>query len=517
MTKEARSAIILDNKMSVAEEIISAHDTVKPAARPVFERFLDFVSSVRFGVVLLCILVVLAMIGMLVMQQNVEGFDVYYASRTPAEKLVYGALGIYDIYYTWYFSFLLLILSLNILLASIDHFPSAWTYISRPKLDASRKWLLGQKQSAVLDVEAADREQAASKIQDVFRKNGLRTRITEKKGDLFVFGERGRFNRLGAYVVHVFLLTLFLGHFVALKTGRDADVRMAPGEKTDRIQLIEYDLDKKLKYDVKLPFVIECTDISQKLIDRKGSVDVTNTMDWTTRIRIDDPGYGVTEANVSLNNPFTYRGYRFFQAQAVSLGSARTMKLDLIPEKGGETLHVDLARNGSAALADGTKIDFESFQPDFALNGKEPDTKSGEYNNPAVVLQVTPPGGEKTRVFAFANKLPDNVPINAPRAGYRWRLADFEKVPSAHVLSIKYDPFSAAFIAWYIGGFGLIGALAFVFFVSHKRIWALIENSGSGSFEVALGGNTNRNQFGFEDKFNKIVSELDEKTLGKDD
>jgi cytochrome c biogenesis protein len=185
------------------------------------------------------------------------------------------------------------------------------------------------------------------------------------------------------------------------------------------------------------------------------------------------------------------------------------MKLDLIPEKGGDPIRLDLVRNGSAELPDGAKVEFDSFQPDFVMNGGNPDTKSGDYNNPAVVLQVTPPGGEKTRVFAFANKLPDNAPINAPKAGYRWRLAEFEKVPSAHVLSIKYDPFQAAFIAWYIGGFGLIGALAFVFFVSHKRIWAIVEKGETGSFEIAMGGNTNRNQFGFEDKFNKIASELD--------
>jgi hypothetical protein len=184
------------------------------------------------------------------------------------------------------------------------------------------------------------------------------------------------------------------------------------------------------------------------------------------------------------------------------------MKLDLIPEKGGELLKIELARNGTVDLPDGTRVQYESFQPDFVMNGGQADTKSGDYNNPAAILSVTPPGGERVRVFAFANKLPDNAPINAPKAGYRWRLTDFEKSPFAHILSIKYDPYSGAFIAWYIGGFGLIGALIFVFFISHKRVWALVEKSEWNTFEVALGGNTNRNQFGFEDKFNKIAAAL---------
>jgi cytochrome c biogenesis protein len=106
--------------------------------------------------------------------------------------------------------------------------------------------------------------------------------------------------------------------------------------------------------------------------------------------------------------------------------------------------------------------------------------------------------------------MPDNAPVGAAVAGYKWRLAEFEKSPLAHVLSIKYDPFNAAFIAWYIGGFGLIGALCFVFFISHKRVWALIEKTGERNFEIILGGDANRSEQAFEDKFSKISHQLSE-------
>lgn len=504
----------------------AAEDTVKPAEivrekAPVIDRIVDFLSSVRFGVVLLCILVVLSMIGMLIIQQNVQGFDAYYASLTPAEKQVYAALKFFDIYHSWYFNVLLLVLSLNIVLASIDRFPvSVWKpFYQNPKLTASKKWLLGQKQNAVVKVAADSAEAAAEKVRAAFESAGLKSQIIQERGKTGVFGERGKINRWGAYIVHVFLLTLFIGHFVANTTGFDADVRMMPGQSTDQIELIEYNLDKKEKFAVQLPFLLDCTDISQKLIDMKGSIETNNTMDWATMLRINDPEYGITEATVSLNNPFNYRGYRFFQAQTVPVGSARNIRLDLIPEKGGDAIPLNIARNGGADLPDGTRVDFEAFMPDFTFNQNgQPDTKSGEYNNPAAILSVTKPGGERERIFAFANKLPDNAPINAPKAGYRWRLTEFEKAPMAHVLSIKYDPYNAAFIAWYIGGFGLMGALMFVFFISHKRVWAAIERNEWNGYDVTLGGNTNRNQFGFEDKFEKIVAELGgEKRLEKED
>ncbi len=515
--------------MSAAEETISGRNIGEARRSPVLNRAVDFISSVRFGVSQLIALVVLSMIGMLIIQQNVQGFDAYYASLTPAEKLVYGNLGFFDIYHSWYFNILLLTLSLNIVLASIDRFPTAWKYIVEPKLTATRAWLLNQPQNITIRVESATESAAAEKIKNVFNSNGLKSEINEaniteygvdedgkkdfsvlhNRKSLNVFGQSGKFNRIGAYIVHVALLTLFLGHFVALRTGFDADVRMIPGDESDQIQMIEFDLDKKEKFNVQLPFSITCTDIQQKLIDPRGSIDVTNTLDWRTQIKIDDPEYGETVADVALNKPFSYRGYRFFQAQTIPVGNARNIKLQLTSQADGSQTVVDIPRLGSANLADGTKVEYEEFLPDFAFNAEgKPDTKSGEYNNPVAVLGVTQPGGERIRVFAFAGTVADNIPVGAPKAGYKWRLTEYEKTPFAHVLSIKYDPFNAAFVAWYFGGFGLIGALGFVFFFSHRRIWASIEKSRDGGFDVTLGANTNRNHAGFEDKFARIVKAL---------
>src|SRR5437868_12308823 len=128
--------------MSTAEETLKGQPTAKATSIPVLNRGLDFLSSVRFGVVQLCILVVFAMIGMLIVQQNVAGFDTWYVGLMPSEKILFGYLGFFDIYHSWYFLGLLLVLSLNIILASIDRFPSTWkTYVAKPKLTATRDWL----------------------------------------------------------------------------------------------------------------------------------------------------------------------------------------------------------------------------------------------------------------------------------------------------------------------------------------------------------------------------------------
>jgi cytochrome c biogenesis protein len=491
--------------MSTPENTVSSISpvTAKSKTKPILNRTLDFLSSVRFGVSMLIVLVVFSMIGMLIVQQNVSSFDSYYAGLTPAERLVYGYLGFFDIYHSWYFNLLLLILSLNIVLASIDHFPTAWKFISTPKTETTKAWLKHQKSSAVIEHSIS-----TEKVVAEFKKQGLKTTVTEKNGRVHVFGQSGVLNRVGAYIVHVFLLTLFLGHFTALQTGFDADVRFEPNQTNTEIQLIQFNLDNlknpnldiQERFAVQLPFSITCTDIQQKLIDPKGSIEINNTLDWRTQIRIDDPSYGQTTADISLNKPADYRGYRFFQASAITEGKAREMKLELSPADGSPPISVNLMRNGTANLPDGTKIEYENFWSDFVVGQQQ--AASNEFKNAAVKLKITK-NGETKSAYAFANKLPDNAPIGAAVFGYKFKLAEFEKVPLAHVLSIKYDPFHASFIAWYIGGFGLMGALVFVFFVSHRRMWALVDET-----ETIIGGNTNRNHQGFEDTFNKIKQNL---------
>lgn len=523
-------AIFLDKlRMSAAEETIKQRPEIRKQSAPMLNRALDFLSSVRFGIVQLVVLVILSLIGMLILQQNVQGFDAYYVSLTPAERLVFGKLGFFDIYHSWYYNLLLLTLSLNIILASIDRFPSAWAYIRSPKRTATKAWLRSLRSNESFTFANVEEADLVAKIKTIFDKAGLKSVTTEvnsleygvdsegrkdfsvttNKSGTVVFGESGRLNRLGAYVVHVFLLLLFLGHFVALQTGFDADVRMVPGVTTDEIQKIEFNLDKKEKFNVKVPFKMECTDIQQRLINENGPIHVTNTLDWRTQMKITDPDYGESIIDVSMNKPFSYRGYRFFQAQTIPVGNARSVSIEAIPQAGGGSTKLELKRGSKADLPDGTTVEYADFMPDFTFGGDgQPDTKSGEYNNPVAILNVTPPQGERVRVFAFASGIAENIPVGAPKAGYKWRLTNFEKSPLAHILSIKYDPYDGAFIAWYVGGFGLIGALGFVFFYPHKRAWALVEKHNDNSVEVVLGGEANRNQVAFAEKLDRVAEQI---------
>jgi cytochrome c biogenesis protein len=469
-------------------------------------RFIDMLSSVRFGVALLVLLTALSMIGMLIMQQNVDGFDKYYAELQPSQKLLYGTLGFFDIYHAWYFNLLVLVLSLNIVLSSIDHFPKTWRIIRRRKLHAGRAWLQGQQQHAELTVEANSRESAVERVRQAFRSTGLGITVTEKNYRTFIFGERGAWNRLGAYAVHVALLTILTGGFLTAQLGREGQMPLAPGETSSEMSSVSFRLDQISTVTSSLPFTVTCTDIQQKLINKDGSIMANNTIDWLTRIRITDET-GTREGLVHLNEPLDYRGYRFFQASFVSFGQARNITLRLMPLEGGEPQEITIKRDGDSELPDGTKIEFTSFQPDFLIGETgRPDSASGEYDNPAAVLKVTTPQGEQKIVYAFAKELPTGAPVAAPFGGYQYRMTDFEKVPMQHVLAVQKDPGKTPF---YVGGALLILTLCGVFFFSHQRVWTLVEKRADGrGFDVVLGGNTNRNKLGFEDRFKRLVNAI---------
>ena len=202
----------------------------KIKVQPIFNRVFKILGSVKLGVTLLIILTVLSMIGMLIMQQNVEGFDHYYAALKPAQKIVYGRLGFFDIYHAWYFNALILLLALTLILASIERGPKTWNIVRNRKLKASRRWLLAQKSNASGEIIAGDLTAAKEKVVRAMKTFGLKAKVTEESGKVYLFAERGAWNRLGYLSIHVGFLMILTGGFLTSQFGRDGQMPLAPGE-----------------------------------------------------------------------------------------------------------------------------------------------------------------------------------------------------------------------------------------------------------------------------------------------
>jgi cytochrome c biogenesis protein len=543
-------------------------------SEPILDKILRLLSSVRFGVTMLVIVLICCIIGMLVMQKDVQGFEEYFARRTPAERAIFGALGFYDIYHVWYFTGLLALTGLNIILASIDRFPSAWKFLAKPNFKQSPKAL----SHMMLNNQAEVREEPgalAENIEAAWRANpiarsavtwqrvlmvgqttmlmglllyilepgllrwatglltlaflvvyliwglGYRYKATKEDGRITIFAENNSWNRLGAYLVHVALLTLFIGGVLTSRFSTGGIMEIRPGTSTREFTTFDMEYkDGRWEREIgqaKVPFDVVCTDLQQKLIRPEAGLDTMNTIDWLSYVTIRDPAAGEEiPAKIHMNNPFDYKGYRLFQSQFNPIGNARSVKVIFKPVGEGQPIKVDIPRNGTVEVEGIGSVSYINFLPDYIVTKEGPTSASPDYNNPVAVLAVD----EKQAVMAFNLQLAERVltgkekaadgasgednTLRANGTNFVVLLEEFEKASLTHSLEVRRDPGRNPF---YIGSMLLLLALGSVFFFSHERIWAVVEPDGKGS-KVHFGGNTNRNKPAFEGRYNSFVESV---------
>jgi cytochrome c biogenesis protein len=486
----------------------------KPGSTSILDRGLRLLSSVRFGIIMLMLLLICCMIGMVIMQQNVEGFRAYYAKLTPATRSLYESLGFFNIYHSWYFTLVLAITALNIILSSIDRFPAAWAYVRQPKLTATPRFINAQAFTQTVR-QSQDTDRAVEGIAAAWRKAGLRAKINKEEGITTVFAQRGLWNRFGAYVVHIALLFIFVGGFLTSRYGVGGQMELVPGKSSNAFSVFDSsETDNSGPKRAEMPFAVQCTDLRQDLIRPEGNLDVMNTIDWLSYIKITDAGKE-TMALVHLNAPYDYRGYRFFQSSFVPVGYARQITLSFTPTAGGAAREVTIARDTATDVEGIGRVSYEDFYPDFTLETGQPDTASGEYHNPAVKIRVARTDGKSEVAIAQTAQAASPVADQADEltkakdelatvAGHRVTLKGFEKVSRGHTLTVQYDPGRTPVYL----GFGLLTlSLCMVFFYSHQRVWAVVEPDGKHT-TIYFGGNTNRNRPAFEARFRSLVQSV---------
>ncbi len=346
--------------------------------------------------------------------------------------------------------------------------------------------------------------------------------MNEENGRITVFAQRNPWNRLGAYAVHVALITIFIGGYLTSSRGVGGQMRITPGMAPSRDFIVtEFSPEgEPVMKTEQLPFAIGCTDLQQKLIREEGGLGPDNTIDWLSSITVNDGENAPIPMLVHLNNVGDYRGYRFFQSMFDPEGSARQATLVFRPQDGGQAMEATVKRDESVLVEGVGQVFFRQFWPDFGAGAEgmgRGGMGGGLYADPVAGLEVVGVGGERLPVLATrhgqgsvagsAGPHGEAEKMNILKVGgkvYEVDLKEFEKVSRAHTLTIQYDPGRTPV---YLGFTLLSLALCGVFFFSHQRVWAVIEPEGDGS-KVYFGGHTNRNKPAFEGRFKKVVNSV---------
>jgi len=388
--------------------------------------------------------------------------------------------------------------------------------VVKPKLTASPKFIAAQMFTAEWE-EQEGKETAAEKIRAAWRRFGFRAKASADNDRITLFAQRNVWNRLGAYFVHIALLTIFTGGFLTNHYGVGGSMEIRPGKVSNQFMTLQETLDGPREGTAILPFQIECTDIQQKLIRPEGGLEAQNTIDWLSYITIVDKSIR-KDMLVHLNNVGDYRGYRFFQSQFQPIGNARKITVSFEPVNGGAPIIAkDIPRHGAVDVEGIGNVRFVDFFADFEITESGFATISRDYNKPVAQLEVTNQSGKKQVALALGPEAAAEFLGKASQKsekegadnkllldGHKVLLKDFEKVSYTHTLTVQYDPGRTPV---YIGFTLLVIALCGVFFFSHQRVWAVIEQNGKGT-KVYFGGNTNRNRPAFESRFNTLAQSV---------
>ncbi len=447
------------------------------------------VASIQTGVVLLILVVILAAVGTIVLQRPVTEPEEMQTAYSPQALHILDAVGLTDVFHSWWFLGLVLLVSLSIVAASIDRFPNSWRYFSRPYKypdDNFRRALRPQKSLPI-----ADEESGLVAAERALHGMGYKPERVVGKDHFGIFAERHRISELAVYIVHASLLLIFLGTVIDGLWGWRGSLNLNEGQTSNTVSL--HDGSTRT-----LPFAVRCDSAGQE------NYQDGSPKKWWSKLAVVKNGKDVQQKEIVVNDPLLYNGVRFYQASYGPNGKVDKLTLVAGPSDGpGQSQTFSLAVNETAPLDADTSVRFAEFFPDYAVRDGQVYLKSNYLENPAAHLVVS---SKKTgKDFdVWLPPMPD-VADNS-QAPYLLQATGL-KMGHFTGLEVSHEP--GQWAVW--AGVVLMGiGLAFVFYVVHMRFWVVpVRDAKTGQCSLWMGGTANRNRDAFAQRFNVLVTAIE--------
>ena len=456
----------------------------------VVTRILQFLSSVKCGLILLAIIGAVTVAGTLILQRPMAREGQIEQIYAPPTIRLMDALGLFDVFHAKWFLILLGLLGANIVLASLERFPQAWRYFARPHR-AADEWFV-RKLPVLREIPLAslDQKEAFAAAAEALERLHLRPHAeTLEKGTLYV--EKHRIARLAPYVVHLSLIIIFAGAIVDGVWGYRGFISLGPGMK---IQSIEPMNSGGAPHP--LPFTLRCDGAGMEKYS-----DGSPKQYWT-KLVVEENGREVMRKQIHVNEPLTYKGIRFFQASYGSTGAPTRLEIEA-NWADGKTQEFTLRPEESITLSNGAQVQLGDFVPDFVLEGNQISSRSNDPNNPAVRLLVALPDGSKISSWLFSNSPQMNYPTEP---GINFRLAGVE-MGYFSGLQVAKQP-GKEFI--WGGCLVLCLGLMLALYMVHIRIWGVVARDAKGKPVLLLGGQPNKYRHSFEERFKQLSDAVED-------
>jgi cytochrome c biogenesis protein len=485
--------------------------TIHPAARKVPEpsirqksifqkSIFQTLGAIKTGVVLLILVVILSAAGTVILQRPTTDVDEMQRAYSPQVLRFLDAAGLTDVFHAWWFVLLLSLVSLSIIAASVQRFPNAWRYFSRPYKSPDEAFRKALATQTLIPLNDADEEAALNIADRVFHKAGFRPERIVRENSFSVFGERNRFSEMAVYVVHASLLLIFLGGIVDALYGWRAFVTLTLGQQASQVEP-----QKGAKRT--LPFAILCEGAGQE-----NYADGTPKRWWSDLAVVKD-GKVVLRKQIVVNDPLVYDGVRFYQASYGKSGKLDKLVLTAVPPNGGASKEITIGPDETVRLDDETTVRLAEFIPDYVVSDGQIYSRSNELQNPAAHLVVESKKAGHDNSGQSVAKLGQTVSVWLPpipgheqnaSSPYAFQGKDIQMAYFTG-LEVSHEP--GQWGVW--AGVVLMGfGLALVFYFVHTRIWAVPVRDARGRLMLWIGGTANKNKDVFEQRFRELVEQI---------
>ncbi len=440
-------------------------------------RFWRLLISIRLTVFLLLSLAATSIIGTLV-PQNASPQDYVRAYGEFLYRLFY-VLDVFDMYHSWWFQTLLVLLTANIVACSIDRLSSLWetVFVKTPgfRLSAFRKLKDRESFSVQGSADALEARYAAAAARRF-----TYTR-TEKTGEGFcIFAEKGRWTRLGVYIVHFSVVFLLMGGLIGSIFGFDGFVNIPEGETVQAVRLRSGGGEQPLE------FAIRCDDFQVSFYETGAPKE------YRSSLVILEEGEEVLQKDIIVNDPLRYRGINIFQSSYGKIPGdlkatlEKGISLSFTSRASGMVYRETALVGKPVALPEGGgTFTVKELLPSYRFMGQQ---DLGE----TLVGSLASPDGGTTEV-----KLPIRFSrFDKMRKDARFVIAVDEVVEERYYtgLQVTSDPGVPLVYAGFV--LMILGCIV-TFFMSHQRLCIDVVGRGRKTM-VTVSGAANKNRAGIQ-------------------
>lgn len=448
-----------------------------PSEKPskgIVAKISDFFSSVKLALVLLITLAVTSILGTVLPQG--QPMEMVQGTSPLAGRLIQ-FFQLYDMYHSWWFLWLLSLLALNLIVCSTKRFSTTWKVITAPPRTISDNLFSSLPFNQKFSFKEQPVDSRAWVRSLVGRHFGDPVPLSSPQGTAFYL-EKGRFSRLGVYLVHLSLLIIFLGTIIGSLYGFKGFLELREGESQDRISIKGPESIKRLNFSVRL--------------DKFTMAYYPNGMpkEYRSDLSVWEEGREKEKAEVRVNDPFTYKGITFYQSSWDQFPSL--VRLSLL--KGDQESELWLKMNQKTPLPD-TPFSFMAvrYVNDMSNMG------------PALGVLLLKDGQEVDHTWVLA----DHPEFHGNHLGdYRLKIKEI-KIQYVSGLQVNQDP--GVWFIWIGSSLMLIG-FVIAFYISHQQIWIWVrekkDSKGRPRTEILVGGTAHKNRGAFVHKMEQLTEKI---------